>query len=361
MTLKCSEGHELVEGTFHCEYGHPVGATAQEPLDANTNSLMLVQLMQQLVTLQQENIALRRNQGDHISSSVKKPDRPRVDPESTDNDSAIFVDSWNRYKSMARLTQLSEIRNELRAACSPEIEKLLFNLIGPAALNNASEDDLLKYIKSVAVRGLHKEVHSQQFHAMHQKEGELVTHFLARLRSQANFCEFSVKCNNSCNSDVSYSDDMISGQLIAGLNNVDHQNKVLAEAAKLPSLQSKFDLLVSLETTDKSTNKLQTPPTKAGSQRSDYKKGKRPPQKQSCKGCGKNTHPTGKSMRRVDCPAFAVTGNICGKKGHFPAVCFSNSTKPPKIRNQQKSNKILQTKVTSSPTRTLHCYLSNNS
>ena len=152
MTLKCSEGHELVEGTFQCEYGHPVGATAQEPLDANTNSLMLVQLMQQLVTLQQENIALRRNQGDHISSSVKKPDRPRVDPESTDNDWAIFVDSWNRYKSMARLTQLSEIRNELRAACSPEIEKLLFNLIGPAALNNASEDDLLKYIKSVAVR-----------------------------------------------------------------------------------------------------------------------------------------------------------------------------------------------------------------
>ena len=49
---------------------------------------------------------------------------------------------------------------------------------------------------------------------------------------------------------------MVAGQLIAGLINCDHQSKVLAEAATLTTLQAKFDRLVSLETTDQATKRL---------------------------------------------------------------------------------------------------------
>ena len=49
---------------------------------------------------------------------------------------------------------------------------------------------------------------------------------------------------------------MISGQMIAGLANVDHQGKVLVEAASLKDLQAKFDKLVSLEAMDQATTHL---------------------------------------------------------------------------------------------------------
>ena len=163
-------------------------------------------------------------------SLAKKPDLPQIQHDANDSDWALFVDSWTRYKTMARLHNADEIRNELRAACSKEIDKLLFNFIGADVLNSSTEEELLNHIKSVAVRGLHKEVHRQTFQSIRQKEGEPVTHFLARLRSQADFCEFSVKCSNTpdCGRQISYAEDMISGQLIAGLINNEHQSRLLA-------------------------------------------------------------------------------------------------------------------------------------
>ena len=143
------------------------------------------------------------------------------------------------------------------------MNKLLFNLIGSERLTSTSESDLMSHIKLVAVKGVHTEVLRQTLHAMKQSEGKAITHFLARLRSQANFCNFIVQCSNTamCMQKVSYAEDMIAGQMIAGLINTEHQGKLLAPEATLMTFQQKFDLLVSLETTDKSTSKLQVPPT----------------------------------------------------------------------------------------------------
>ena len=116
----------------------------------------LIQLMQQMISLQQENNELRGNMSNSVpsqSSVVKKPDRPTVNQDSTDSDWALFIDSWSRYKDMCRLRDVAEIRNELRSACSNDVNKLLFDLIGSERLNNASEKDLLGFIKSVAVKG----------------------------------------------------------------------------------------------------------------------------------------------------------------------------------------------------------------
>ena len=68
---------------------------------------------------------------------------------------------------------------------------------------------------------------------------------------------------------------MIAGQLMAGLANVEHQEKILAEASTLITLQAKFERLVSLETTDQSTSHLHTAPPKpmiseSAAQRSQY-------------------------------------------------------------------------------------------
>ena len=110
--------------------------------DQSQNQMM--QLMQQMIELQRENNELRRNMSgaSNFSSKAKKPDRPIIEQDSTDNDWALFTDSWQRYKDMCRLRDISEIRNELRSSCSSDVNKLLFDLIGSDRLNSASEADV---------------------------------------------------------------------------------------------------------------------------------------------------------------------------------------------------------------------------
>ena len=189
-----------------------------------------------------------------FSPSEKKPDRLVIEEDSTDEDWALFVDAWCRYKEMWYFTNQAEIWNVLRTACSPNVNRLLFQLLGSETLNIATEEQLLHQIRLVAVKDLHKEVHRHTFHNIRQQEGEGITHFLARLQSQARLSEFTMKCTNrSCQEQVNYSADMAAGQLVAGLLNTEHEGKILAEANILTILEQKFDWLVSVETTDKTT------------------------------------------------------------------------------------------------------------
>ena len=286
----------------------------------------LLQLLQQLVELQRENIALRRNgtNNEPSKSHTKKPERPTIEPDSSDSDWAIFIDSWDRYKEMCGLTEPSMLRNELRTACSKEVNRLLFDLIGSEALNSATEEQLLRQIKLVAVRGLHKEVYRQKFHAMRQGEGESITHFLARLRSLARFCDYTITCPNEhgCGRKINYASDMVAGQMVAGLANVEHQCKILSEATTLTTLEEKFNRLVSLETTDKSTPHLFRDihsNTTSNVQKSDH--GRRAPQEtKPCGYCGENSHPDGSKSRR-SCPAAKIKCRNCGITGHVMEVC----------------------------------------
>ena len=141
---------------------------------------IVLSLLHQLVELQKENIELRRqatNDQHYKDNYVRKPERPVIELDSSNGDWILFMDTWNQYKEMCKLTNPSTIYNELRMACIPELNRLLFDLMGAEALNMASGDQLLQYIKLVAVRGLHKEVHWQNFHSMKQKEGESIIHF----------------------------------------------------------------------------------------------------------------------------------------------------------------------------------------
>ena len=291
---------------------------------------------------------------------TKRPDRPSVEADLTDNDWAIFIDSWSRYKEMTRLTTVNDIRNELRATCAPSVNKMLFDLVGSTTLNTSSEEELLGHMHRVAVRGVHKEVHRQRFTRITQVDGESVNKFVARLKAQATLCDFKVRCNNpDCGRDVSYSEEMVSHQMVSGLSNAQHQSKILAEAATISTFQEKFDKLISLETTDNSTPQLNiTPaammPTVAGVGRSpsEYKRrlnasrdvtkrgGKYDNDKETsnrrCKGCGNASH-LGKTMARKDCPAFGKKCNGCGIENHFRKVCRTTKSKNAGARGDETS------------------------
>ena len=123
-----------------------------------------------------------------------KIERPRIDADCTDNQWVIFCDAWNRYKQMSSLSKDTEIRNELRSSCSPKVNEMLFNFVGPADLDNAVEQELMKHIKAVAVRVVHPEVYRQQFFTLKQSDGESITNFVSRLKAQAMLCHFT--CQN---------------------------------------------------------------------------------------------------------------------------------------------------------------------
>ena len=191
------------------------------------------------------------------SKSVVKPTRPSIDLETTESEWAVIMDGWERFKRMAKLTAAEDIRDNLRQCCSASVNKRLFDMKGAASLNAATEAELIQWIKDLAVKGVHKEVHRTQFVRLRQKQGENVTAYLGRLKSDAKLCSFEVSAPATCGDgactcanhgvQVSYRDDMVATQLVAGLYNSDHLGKVLSESAELPDLESKFQRILLFE------------------------------------------------------------------------------------------------------------------
>lgn len=307
---------------------------------------LLQQQMTTVVTLQEENAALREGQtanndgNPHNRNKSKKPDRPIINAGIDDREWALFMDTWARYKSMIGVnnTDVATVRQELRTACSSEVNKLLFEFVGAATLNACTEDELLGHIKSVAVKTVHKEVHRMAFNNMAMNQGETVTTYVARLKAKAFLCQFEVRCT-SCDPPVSisYAEEMVSQRLIAGHNNPDHQRKILSEAATLTTLAEKVKRLQILETTEESATVLHTPAVSSESAASSYQRekktkggGKKPPvtttpgEAKLCGWCGKATHPEGKPMDHVNCPAYGKECWTCHKKGHLHTVCKSS-------------------------------------
>ena len=306
---------------------------------------MMQKQMEQLDVLRTENNTLRtttttnNNPSGQQKPKTKAPDRPIVNTNTDEREWELFKDSWGRYKLLAGITDDNLIQMELRAACSQDVNKLLFEYVGAATLNSATEEELLTHIKSIAVKGTCKEVHRMNFFKIIQMEGETITQFVARLRAQAVLCQFRIEHTDSDGQIhlLSYVDDMVSQQLISGLSNHHHQTQVLSEASTLITLQAKIDKLQCLEATVSSTDQMRTTPrdttpSTANPIRSSYKRDHRnrftkrtPPtgfnnKSFPCKGCGRTSH-EGKTMARKDCPAIDKFCGNCGIKGHFHTVC----------------------------------------
>ena len=305
---------------------------------SNEQVVELLQLLKgqmELLKQQQEN---NQGAGDNTTTKAKRPDRPVINSGIDDREWALFLDTWSRYKQMIGATDAAIIRMELRAACSPDVNKMLFEFVGPEVLNDCTEEELLAYIKSIAVKQVHHEVHQMNFHMMSQDEGEPITRFVARLKSQAFLCRFSVQCSCDPATTVSYADQMVAQRLIAGLRNVDHQRKVLAEAGTLTTLDAKVKRLQLLETTEESAvilrGSAQDTPSVAAPQRSQYKKNQRTPtpkpkdttaqdqpSEEACGWCGESSHPGGRPLVKQFCTAKDKKCNNCHIRGHLAKVC----------------------------------------
>ena len=169
--------------------------------------------------------ALKMAKLPNASHKAERPKCPTIEYGAKDHEWEVFLDSWERYKEIAKFGDDAECRYELRQSCSAEVNQMLLGFVGREELNNATEQELLDHIKCVAVVVIHKEVHRQNFAKMEQGDGETITQFVARLRFQARHCEFTVE-NPQRLQHVSFAESMIATQMISGLRNQEHQSSV---------------------------------------------------------------------------------------------------------------------------------------
>ena len=163
---------------------------------------MMYQAQMEYQKLQMETVAAQNKSIDELkkelaiakSNNAKeqsaKPNKPVINAGQTDNQWLLFLDAGERYKNLANLSKPERVRDELRTVCAEEVNDLLFELHGPQQLNSMTEDQLLAAIHNVAVDCVHEEVHRQSFFRMKQDIGEPINKFMARLKAQANLCNF---------------------------------------------------------------------------------------------------------------------------------------------------------------------------
>ena len=87
------------------------------------------------------------------------------------------------------MNDLEGVRDEFMEGCTKELNISMVQLHLLGDLGSCNEDQLLGFIKAIAVRGLHKEVHRAPFHSMHRQQGELYQAYVAKLKAKAELCQ----------------------------------------------------------------------------------------------------------------------------------------------------------------------------
>ncbi len=191
-----------------------------------------------------------------VAASTKKPDRPTLLEEVSGSEYDLFRFQWRRYKTHAPMNE-EKTRNELLECCSKKLLARLYQMSGNI-LDTINEDDLLAKMKELAVQKVHVIVHRQEFYLLKQDEGEPVAKFVAHLKSKATMCDYNtvlVEAKQQGDK-VTYQDNMVELQMIAGIYNPDHKVRILTDADKLPTFADKYNALVTMQMSETSAAQL---------------------------------------------------------------------------------------------------------
>ena len=90
---------------------------------------------------------------------------------------------------------------------------------------------------------------------MRQDRDEAIRSYAARLRGQANICDFTMKCSH-CNHEVNYMDEMIRDSLMRGLADEDIQLSLLRDSNQDASLTEVLKFVETKESGKRSAAQL---------------------------------------------------------------------------------------------------------
>ena len=234
------------------------------------------------------------------SSRAEKLPRPNIAEDINETDWNYFEESWSRYKRSTGL-EGQNIIDQLWACASQNLAKACYE---SGATSTTTEEELLKIMKKLSIKAQNKLVNVVQFLSMSQDTAEPVSKFVSRLKGQSKVCDFTVDCPKAgCDTAVSYSDKMVSHQLVRGLEDLGIQEKVLSLAATEKNLTlDRITEYVEAQETGSRSSKLLGAGAGVGNM-SEYKRGR------------SNTLPS--NLRPQDNTGGSEDKcNFCGKSGH---------------------------------------------
>ena len=178
-------------------------------------------------------------------------------------------------------------------------------------------------------------------HDMRQDNDETIRSFGARIRGQANVCQYNTACPN-CSTTIDFTDCIPRDVLAQGIADNEIQLALLGDAKQDMTLEEMLKFVESKESGKRSASRLHDyskgPQTAAASSYNwlrwqAHKDCPAPPdgEQKLCSYCGKKGHglksPT--SIRRSECQAFNHTCKHCNGLHHFETICRSkNKAKP---------------------------------
>ena len=271
-------------------------------------------------------------------AKAEKVKRPTVSAAGSSEEWAYFTQRWADYKAATHL-QGPDVVFQLLECCDDSLRKDLTRAFG--SLSGASEDTVIRNIKTLAVRQENVMVARVRLQTMRQDRDEPVRAFAARLKGQAGVCQYLIKCTKTgCGEDISYSDNIIHDSLIRGIYDEDIRLDVLGQPRLAEqTLEETICLIEAKESGKRSAGRLllnNNEPASSAAATSSYRRQEKNRfltrrstdnrgQSGLCGYCGQS-HPTPHSRkeRMKICPAYNHTCTKCGIPHHFENVCRSS-------------------------------------
>ena len=249
------------------------------------------------------------------SKNMKRLDRPRLEPNSNQQDFSVFKKRWEICCDSSGQQTDKTLRNQLLTCAEDTLQKTLFSTLGER-WETISSADLLKEMGEMAVEKQSEMLNEVRLIEAKQERDEAVRKFLARLKGLANICDLTVNCSHNPSVTVSYANKSIHTALVRGLYDTETKGELLSKVEKL-SLDDTVAFVEARETGKRSLAGLSG--TLAGQTVNavkDYSKLK-------CWRCGENGH-RGDSQLHVKkkyCKAFNTKCTACNNTGHYTKFC----------------------------------------
>ena len=256
-----------------------------------------------------------------VQSNAGSSVRAKMDPPKLHAGSDVqawdqFTARWEIFKTTMNIT----------AGSSMWLFNCLDGELGDAVLQanigtlpkDMSEQDLLKSIKTLAVKKESKLVHRIKLGRASQPSGVPIRNHLATLKGLARQCEYTIKCTN-CNTMVDFSQEVIQDQLIRGLNDPDIVSDLLGDVTVNRTLEEVIEFVGRKEQAKAESSTVSVEQTVSAVKSAPDTPHSKPP----CKHCKGPSHgPETRQVRRDKCPAWSNICDRCQVKGHYSNACF---------------------------------------
>ena len=213
-----------------------------------------------------------------VAAKVAAISRPSITSAGTAKEWKFFENQWRCYADATGIVGRPRVLQLLECCDLPLRRTLTQN--ARTQLDQETEATVLAAIKHLAVRSESDLIAKVTFRAMRQAHDEPVRNFCARLRAQADLCDFEETERCECGRDmtVHFSERHVADQICIGLSDVDIRQALMTDPIKKKTVDQTLIFVEAREEAHRCAPQLTTTPDDLDAVHSNYRRSKRPAQ-----------------------------------------------------------------------------------